>query len=635
MIDRSSPGTEEEREPMAMAAPTTPPHRQEIGTTLFWFLAAVALFLLAVTQGCDCGAGITGQTPPMCTSSDDCGGDPCLDGHCVGSSCASGNCPDRASACPITCGCDNPECMPDGIGIGTGRGFDLDGDPNDGVGLNPDGFLVLDSAMVDTDVIWIANTQEGTVSKVDTRTYVELARYRTGPTGGGEFFSGEDPSRTSVNTFSDVYVGNRAGGSVTKISVLGADCPDTNGDGMITTSTGAADILPWGMDDCVLWRTELPTGGYIRAVAAQDVEGIDFTLHPYVWIGGWDGKVWKLDGNTGDVVIDTAAPVAPYGFAIDGAGNLWISSRDSGSLPFGLGVIDTNRCTDNASCDVAVCDDAGGADCIKQRFTAPANLYGITVDAAQRVWMGGDATYRFDPAGGGWSTIPTGASFGVAADARGFVYAATMAGPIYQIVADDPSSYVAIAGTAGYSARGVAVDADGKIWGINMDHNNATVMTPTDALGEVEVVPGIAAGLVRPYTYSDMTGQQLRLATRPRGYYRRTFDGCPDDGTNGGTNWLLLHWTADVGPGTRLLWRIRTADSPEALEAAEWIVAAMVPDDVPPVDLAMLLSDAGVEHGAFMEVEVQLIADEESRTEVITPVVKGFEIAHRCRANIG
>lgn len=237
---------------------------------------------------------------------------------------------------------------------------------------------MLDSRRIETAFIWIANTGEGTISKVDTRTMREVARYRTGPLVGGA----NDPSRTSVNSLGDVYVGNRQGLSVTKISALGADCPDTNGDGRITTSTGPTDVLPWGQDDCVLWNTSLPDGGIIRAVAAQDTIGPDGEIITSVWVGGWDGVVWKLDGETGEILVRTASPTRNYGFALDGSGNLWISGRSDRVL----GRIDTRRCVSTASCDVTPCG-AEGNTCIKQAIPIPSphNPYGITVDSEQRV----------------------------------------------------------------------------------------------------------------------------------------------------------------------------------------------------------------------------------------------------------
>jgi hypothetical protein len=45
---------------------------------------------------------------------------------------------------------------------------------------------------------WIANSGEGTVSKIDTQTGVEVARYRTGPNGAAD-----SPSRTAVDADGD------------------------------------------------------------------------------------------------------------------------------------------------------------------------------------------------------------------------------------------------------------------------------------------------------------------------------------------------------------------------------------------------------------------------------------------------
>ena len=140
--------------------------------------------------------------------------------------------------------CDNgdPLCQLDRIGSGQEQPWEPNEDNSEGLRMDEEmGGLVLDSTSINTNLIWVANTGEGSVSKVDVRTFEELGRYSTG----------HDPSRTSVNSAGDVYVGNRAGYSLTKISALGTECPDTNGDGVVTTSSGH-DVLAWGQDDCVL-----------------------------------------------------------------------------------------------------------------------------------------------------------------------------------------------------------------------------------------------------------------------------------------------------------------------------------------------------------------------------------------------
>ncbi len=636
------------------------------------------LALLLAIVGCECsgavdGGGHGGGAP--CTSTAECAaGEMCIDGRCTrpgggegceadvdgdgygvgcewGPDCDEGDptqtgtevCDGYDNDCDgvadngvlSECGDCDLTCRADGVGSGGGSdpAWDVEGDDSEGVGVDDDGALVLDSRSVDTHFIWIANTGQGTVSKVDTRTYVEVARYVTGPDGAGN-----DPSRTSVNSAGDVYVGNRTGRSVTKISALGAACPDTNGDGTVTTSTGPDDVLAWGTDDCVLWNTRLTDGGIIRAVAAQDVEGPDFTLDHYVWIGGWDAVVWKLDGDDGSIVLRTASPSYNYGFALDGNGNLWISGRSSTVL----GRIDTTRCVDDASCSDPVCG-ADGDTCVKQAIPYPSgiNPYGITVDFNQRVWTanhGSNSVTRYDPSapvGARWTVTNIGNNcHGIAADGEGWVWAACYGAGIHRLSADDPSINGLVAGTGGFSCKGMAVDFDGKIWSINLGHNSAIVVEPGPGLTDATVTTGVANRIVSPYTYSDMTGQQLRLATNPRGYYRRVFEGCDPAEPTTGTVWGELRWDADVPPGTRLLWRVRTAPTREELVDAEWVVVAEVPPAAPPADVDAALGGAGVTPARFLEVEVQLHSMRESTMEVITPRVRSMELTHTCPPSV-
>ena len=72
-------------------------------------------------------------------------------------------------------------------------GFDTKQDGSYGVQTDKDGNVILDPAgkiATTTPVIWVANSSEGTVSKIDTRKMVEVARYYTYPGGGA------DPSRS-------------------------------------------------------------------------------------------------------------------------------------------------------------------------------------------------------------------------------------------------------------------------------------------------------------------------------------------------------------------------------------------------------------------------------------------------------
>ena len=140
------------------------------------------------------------------------------------------------------------------------RTYTLDADFDEGtlVGAEHDTVpdqLQLNNTTTTLPFIWVPNSNEGTVSKVDTVTGKELGRYRTGPASNG------DPSRTTVDLQGSCWVGNRGTGTVVKIGLSEAGLyNDTNGDGFMNTSmdlngdgnvTGS-EILPWCADECVL-----------------------------------------------------------------------------------------------------------------------------------------------------------------------------------------------------------------------------------------------------------------------------------------------------------------------------------------------------------------------------------------------
>jgi len=556
-----------------------------------------------------------------------------------------------------------PDCIEASAGP-DGEAFDIDGN-GDNVGLDPDGAIVLELGSGEgSKYIWIANTGEHTVSKVNVETFVEEGRYLldSGVPGaqGGNF--GTDPSRTSVNLQGDAFVGSRGGSALTRVSVLGEDCPDTNGDGVVTTSTDAT-FLPWGQDDCVMWQTQL--SGKIRGVAAQDIPG-ETTIEPqpdgppaitttasehYVWVGsnndGSSSQLWKIDVSTGNILITMQPPTHVYGLAMSGDGLLYTTGGYHGG---NVGWVDTAVCLDDVSCAVPVCTVACApgacpADCdgsavgLLDMGGGTGNFYGITVDCKQRVWVGahnGGLVRRYDRAqvsADRLITVPgTAGVSGIATDRNGFVWGGRWS--IGDSIRMDAET-LAFTPVPNSSAHGVAIDGLGRVWHIPINGNEVTVTEPGPGLMDSTNLQTVA-GFVSAYTYSDMTGEQLRGASAEPGTYRHRFSGC---GEGQPTDWKQLVFDAELPDGTWLVFRARVASDPAGLEDADWVGLVAVPGVDSPVAIEDYLKAAGMSTGNAIEIEVELLTENAGGMAVdrcsgaadgATPRLKSLSLRHSC-----
>ncbi len=361
----------------------------------------------------------------------------------------------------------------------------------------------------ENSLIWIANSPEGTVSKIDTRTGQELARYFSGPSEGAD-----DPSRTSVNLAGDVAVTNRSG-SVTKIASTPEACVDQNGDGVIQTSTSADDVLAWGEDECVLWHLELPSDGNNnhgpRPTAwdggATSLGGGCGKLDELLWLGFWDaganaGEFRRIDGKSG-IVLDvvsipdwntTGSDYGPYGGAVDGTGSLWAIGHMQGLVRI-----------DSTTLEVERWDTPEGA--------AP---YGIAIDASGRPWTAGwdGMITRFDPTTELFEVLSTTNNRrmrGLQVDREGVVWIAAN-NPCGAISVDVDSFQLLDEGIELPDCNtpvGVSIDVDGQVWLPDRDADRAFKLDPNTLQTTTTL------GLVGPYTYSDMTGAGLGLVVNP------------------------------------------------------------------------------------------------------------------------
>lgn len=442
------------------------------------------LLLSTVVGGCHCQKDRTTGNPDGSTLND--GGDGGSDGGDGGGDGLDGSvgCGDFCPP-PIPPATGKPGPASGGVSPG---GFSLDGGTGmggTGVAVDPTGNVVLNSAAVKSAAfMWIANASQGWVSKYDTNTGREIARYYAViPVDGlggahpelvgnqGVNIFGSSPSRTTLDLNGDVWVANRAPnlqGSVTKIATDPANCIDRNGDKKLNTSVdlnGNGQIDPNEMivptdwndpktyDECVLFSTPIgATASDVQARGMAIAQGAPGSAGD-IWVAHYrDSRMYKLDSSTGQSVsVDPTNPngskfiqlsFGPYGAAVDKKQRLWVVSA---GLNANLALIDTKTGTLLSSqlCPPQGCGAWGS--------------YGIGIDGKNRVWLGGH------PSAGFVNTVhPVAIRYDPDTDPNGGT--ATNGGTAGKWTFFDFNGVSSQLGTFMGRPRGIAADDQGFVW---------------------------------------------------------------------------------------------------------------------------------------------------------------------------
>ena len=370
----------------------------------------------------------------------------------------------------------------------------------------------------DFSYLWVANTDQGSISKVNTFTNVEEARYYSDPIQAGS----ADPSRTSVNIDGHyVVVSNRGAGTVTKVAASEDDCVDTNMNGVIDTSPDKDTLLPYADEECVLWTAKVNTpfsvGAGPRATAWAPGTFNEATCEyedQKVWVGyltaPGQAEMARINGDTGEVeatvplpnwpvVIDGNNGYAPYGAAIDAEGYVW---------------------TTGVFTNVAYRIDPVTLEVKRWDSELGDSHYGMTVDSKGRVWFANwtaaVGVTVFDPVTESWAAIPGSEQIlgrGIAADTSGNVWVATNAGGalgcgLLQVDGDGLAVVTHHTFAQCGTPLGTSIDVDGKVWMV--DYNGwAYKIDPQSFEQTLVTIPNLH------YTYSDMTGGGLAGAVIP------------------------------------------------------------------------------------------------------------------------
>ena len=424
--------------------------------------------------------------------------------------------------------------------------------------------LQLNSVSTPFPYVNIACSARGTVVRIDVNTGVILGEYLTAPDG-----MGRDPSRTTVDKFGNVWVSNRAEagggkGSVTRIAIVigGTRCdadgtPNPNGqylkppwqystavdrdlDGLIKTSRGLADILPWTnaggadtnggvstADDELIINYTRVNGTNTRTVAVD--------ANNDIWTGGLGNQAHeKISGVTGQPIPGTQLNFGcgGYGGLVDGNGILWSARGGTGLLRYDP-VTNTGVCLDGSHGD-----------------------YGLGIDPnTGHIWhtnLVGNRVAELDAAGNLLNAYAHGNIYaqGVVVDGSGNVWVAhSLNGPSNTVghLRTNGTFVGNVVLPNGSGPTGVAVDANGKVWVANIYSNNAMRIDPNAGpiggggfpVGAVDMTVGLGAG-AGPYNYSDMTGFVSVGTTTPQGAWTVV-----QDAGLAGTDWQMITWNTE------------------------------------------------------------------------------------------
>lgn len=480
-----------------------------------------------------------------------------------------------------------------------GRTYTLDADFDLGVlsGVNHDApngnQLQINRVGTTFPVMWIANGGEDTVSKIDTATNKEVARYRTwfGPAGqAGHFshindpFAGPAPSRTAVDLAGNAYVANRWFSGARQawvIKILAEGGIDRNGNGVIDTSIdtsgegqiASAEMLPMAdtngnnridpeeiQDERIAWAVSVGNNNGLGRALCIAPDG-------NLWVGLYNAATYyKISAADGSVLAGpipttptagrpNAGAWTPYGCLIDANGTLW-----SASLSSVLGKIE------NAHLNPSV---ATPNPYTVSSFSHPGQNYGIALGHG-RVFLGllsGGSYLEFDPSTN-TSIVPAALSFaatGISVDAAGDIVSGPYSGggiAKFRWSADNTGTCATNPAKNGCviwsrssqlssETRGVIADANNDIWQVSRTGN--VVMKHRGSDGAPLGVYPVGN---HPYTYSDATGLSQRTQTNLSGTWTVVYDSGV-----AATPWGRIHWTDAVPAGANVTVQARSADS--------------------------------------------------------------------------
>lgn len=436
--------------------------------------------------------------------------------------------------------------------------------------------------------LWVANTDEGSVSKVDTASAREVARYRT---------RGGYPIQVAVDHRGDVFVLDGAFGGeprLTKIAGARERCRGTR------TSSGAEMVLPVGEDECVLLDLPLTAADDPRTLAVDGALSPDGARAGDVWLS-FDGtaQLAQLSGDSGAELARYELrrydpQLQPSASAFDLYGGLWLIARDGMVLRFD-----------------PLDPEAGKTMLVP---FACYTLDSLSLDAGGKLLLSGfgcERVFSYEPQRGQWRSAqmpdlltPRGVIAGT--DASWVSYnsgaIAALARDTLQPMAASPLSSDAL---KPFETFALSRDADGMIWAVSTQGGprGVGVATRFDPMQQ-RVTAQVPLGR-GPRAGGDLSGSASGGEFARAGRASHVFAGCgretgaSDAVSQSATEWLNLRLTTLLGAGASVRVLVRHAESVEALQDATFEALGELPRDAPPFPLQLPA-------GGVIEVAIEL-----------------------------
>jgi DNA-binding beta-propeller fold protein YncE len=165
---------------------------------------------------------------------------------------------------------------------------------------------------VTANAVWVPNTGDGTVSKIDPQTNNVVATLKIG--NQLAFYKRDCEGKGSVHSF-----------MVTSFHVRDCDLPST-------LAGGAGSLWVAKNDDQAVWRID-PRNGRVLAKIPVGLVPFDMAASDNgIWVTGyWTDQLVRIDPSSNTVTARLILPDGPSGIAIaDGA--VWVASTIAGDL---------------------------------------------------------------------------------------------------------------------------------------------------------------------------------------------------------------------------------------------------------------------------------------------------------------